>query len=109
MITFVEWQHCFLLSRKSKPFGKKTKWSQLYLSISSNYWRGPRPILGGPRSLLSGTDIGETEGDLVAKGDKEGWKLGDKALCDSMSWATIGDWLERTGTNLLPVTKEKKK
>ena len=56
---------------------------------------------------MSGTDIGETEGDLVAKGDKEGWKLGDKALCDSMSWATIGDWLERTGTNLLPVTKEK--
>jgi len=22
LITFVEWQHCFLLSRKSKPFGK---------------------------------------------------------------------------------------
>jgi len=33
---------------------------------------GPLPILGGPRSLLNGTDIGETEGDFVASGDNEG-------------------------------------
>ena len=32
--------------------------------------KGPRPILGGP--LLSGTDIGDTEGDFVAKGESEG-------------------------------------
>ena len=27
---------------------------------------------GGPKSLFKGTDMGETEGDLVAKGDNEG-------------------------------------
>ena len=67
------------------------------------YWCGPRPSLGGtPKSLRNGTDIGDTEGDFVARGERDGWKLGDNAFWDSMSWA-IGDWLALTGTNLLPM------
>ena len=41
-----------------------------------HHWSGPLPILGGPRSLFRGTDIvphiGDTEGDLVARGDNDG-------------------------------------
>ena len=67
------------------------------------YWCGPRPSLGGtPKSLRNGTDIGDTEGDFVARGERDGWKLGDNAFWDSMSWA-MGDWLALTGTNLLPM------
>ena len=48
---------------------------EIHLFISDHIFshcNGPLPILGGPKSRFKGTDIGDTEGDLVAKGDNEG-------------------------------------